>query len=293
TVEAPVVVLSAGAVATPDLLLRSRIANRSGLVGRGLHLHPSVMVAGIFDEPLHAYRGIPQSWYVDEFIDLERDPHSGYVLMPITGFPALTATQLPGFGREHFRWMRAFAHTAGLLVLLHDRSEGSVEPGGSLARPRLRYALTPDDERLLAEGLVHCCELLFAAGAREVLVPYLDEPLVLRPGDDLSVIVRRGAAHDPDRLHAPAVDLPDGRRPAPLGGERVGRVPRGGRPVRGRHERVPHLAGRAAADHDRGARRPHRPPRARALARAGGLTRVSARGSRAARRPPSTVRRSR
>jgi len=194
TVEAPVVVLAAGAIATPDLLLRSRIANRSGLVGRGLHLHPSVMVAGIFDEPLHAYRGIPQSWYVDEFIDLERDPHSGYVLMPITGFPALTGTQLPGFGREHFRWMREFAHTAGLLVLLHDRSEGSVEPGTSLARPRLRYALTRDDERLLAEGVVHCCELLHAAGAREVLVPYLDAPLVVRPGDDLSVIARRGAA---------------------------------------------------------------------------------------------------
>ncbi|MEB2345878.1 MAG: GMC family oxidoreductase [Deltaproteobacteria bacterium] len=194
TVEAPVVVLAAGAVATPDLLLRSRLANRSGWVGRGLHLHPSVMVAGFFEEPIHAYRGIPQSWYVDEFIDLERDPHQGYVLMPITGFPALEGTQLPGFGRDHFRWMRQFAHTAGLLVMLHDRSEGSVESGPSLARPRLRYTLERDDERQLAEGLVHCCELLLAAGAREVLVPYLDEPLVVRPGDDLRAITRRGAA---------------------------------------------------------------------------------------------------
>jgi choline dehydrogenase-like flavoprotein len=152
------------------------------------------MVAGIFEEPIHGYRGIPQSWYVDEFIDLERDPHSGYVLMPIAGFPALTGTQLPGFGRDHFRWMRQFAHTAGLLVLLHDRSEGDVTPGGSLGRPRLRYALTRDDERLLAEGLLHCCELLLAAGAREVLVPYFDEPMVVRPGDDLGAVARRGAA---------------------------------------------------------------------------------------------------
>jgi len=194
TVDAPVVVLSAGAVATPDLLLRSRLANRSGRVGRGLHLHPSAMVAGIFEESVHAYRGIPQSWYVDEFIDLERDPRSGYVLMPITAFPALTGTQLPGFGRDHFRWMRQFAHTAGLLVLLHDRSEGSVASGPSLGRPRLHYELTRDDERLLAEGLAHCCELLLAAGAREVLVPYLDEPLVVRPGDDPGAVARRRAA---------------------------------------------------------------------------------------------------
>jgi len=191
-VRARAVVLAAGAVASPDLLLRSGIANRSGLVGRGLHLHPSVMVAGFFEEPIHAYRGIPQSYYVDEFIDLERDPHRGYVLMPIGGFPGLTAANLPGFGRDHFHHMRGFDRMAGLLVLLHDQSEGSVTSGSSIARPRMRYALTDEDRRQLAEGLVHCCEVLLAAGAREVLVPYWVDPLVLRPGDDLGAILRRG-----------------------------------------------------------------------------------------------------
>jgi choline dehydrogenase-like flavoprotein len=192
SVSARAVVLAAGAVASPDLLLRSGIANRSGLVGRGLHLHPSVMVAGFFDEPIHAYRGIPQSYYVDEFIDLERDPHRGTVLMPIAGFPGLTAANLPGFGRSHFSWMRRFDRMAGLLVLLHDQSEGSVSPGSSIARPRIRYALDADDERQLAEGLVHCCEILLAAGAREVVVPYWVDPLVFRRGDDLRSILRRG-----------------------------------------------------------------------------------------------------
>jgi choline dehydrogenase-like flavoprotein len=112
--------------------------------------------------------------------------------MPIAGFPVLTATSLPGFGREHFRWMKQFAHVASVLVLLHDRSEGSVEPGASLARPRIRYALDAHDRGLLAEGLARCCELLLAAGAREVVVPYLDGALALRAGDDLAAVVRRG-----------------------------------------------------------------------------------------------------
>lgn len=193
-VEAPIVVLAAGAVASPDLLLRSGLGNRTGQVGEHLHLHPSVMAAGFFDEPIHAYRGIPQSYYVDEFIDLARDPRAGYVLMPIAGFPVLTAAQLPGFGREHFRHMQRFAHTAGLLVLLHDQSEGSVRPGSSPARPRIRYALDANDARQLAEGLVHCVEVLLAGGAREVLVPYAREPLTVRPGDDLAPIQRRGVA---------------------------------------------------------------------------------------------------
>ncbi|RIL02038.1 MAG: GMC family oxidoreductase [Proteobacteria bacterium] len=191
-VRAPVVVLAAGAVASPELLLRSGVANRSGLVGRGLHLHPSVMVAGFFDEKIDAHRGIPQSYYVDEFIDLERDPHRGYVLMPIAGFPGLTAANMPGFGRDHFRWMQGFDRMAGLLVLLHDQSEGSVTPGAQPGRPRMRYALTDEDRRQLAEGVVHCCEVLLAAGAREVVVPYWIDPLVLRPGDDLSRILARG-----------------------------------------------------------------------------------------------------
>jgi len=191
-VRAKVVVLSAGAVASPDLLLRSRIANRSGQVGRNLHLHPSVMVAGIFDDAFQPYRGIPQSYYVDEFIDLEADPHRGYVLMPIAGFPVLTAGNMPGFGREQFRWMKSYARMAGLLVLLHDRSAGRVESGPAFSRPRIRYELEDEDRKQLAEGLVHCCEVLLAAGAREVLVPYWIDPLVLRPGDDLGAIVRRG-----------------------------------------------------------------------------------------------------
>ncbi len=193
-VEAKVVVLAAGAVASPDLLLRSGLANASGQVGRNLHLHPSVMAAGIFDEEIHPYRGIPQSYYVDEFIDLARDPHRGVILMPITGFPILTSVSLPGFGREHFEHMRAFSRTAGLLALLHDQSAGSVTPGASLSKPEIRYELDADDARQLAEGLAHSAEVLFAAGAREVVVPYYREPLRLAPGDDLAAIRERGVA---------------------------------------------------------------------------------------------------
>ena len=73
------------------------------------------MAAGLFDEDLHGYRGIPQSYYIDEFIDLERDPRRGYVLMPIIGFPVLTGGNMPGFGRENYRWIKNLPRMAGLL----------------------------------------------------------------------------------------------------------------------------------------------------------------------------------
>jgi choline dehydrogenase-like flavoprotein len=184
-VKTPVVVLAAGAINSPDLLQRSGLAGGSGQLGRNLHLHPSVMVAGFWDEPIHAYRGIPQSYYIDEFIDLERDPHRGYVLMPIAGFPVLTAVNLPGFGASHFQQMRDFSKMGGLLVLLHDRSAGSVENGDVPGRPTIEYALDAEDRAQLAQGVRHCAQVLFASGASRVVVPYAPEPRVLGPGDDL------------------------------------------------------------------------------------------------------------
>jgi choline dehydrogenase-like flavoprotein len=188
-VEARCVVLAAGAVASPDLLLRSQLGGPE--VGRHLHLHPSVMVAGYWPEPIHAYRGIPQSYYIDEFIDLERDPHTGYVLMPIAGFPVLVAVNVPGFGQEHFQQMRDFAKLGGLLVLLHDRSEGSVRSGSSLGKPEIRYALDAGDRAQLATGMRHCAEVLFASGAQRVVVPFMPQPLSFERGDDLTAIERQ------------------------------------------------------------------------------------------------------
>ena len=47
------------------------------------------------------------------------------------------------------------------------------------------------EQQLFVEGMKHCAEILFASGAQQVMVPYAS-PLLLTPGDDLSVIDRRG-----------------------------------------------------------------------------------------------------
>lgn len=190
SVAAQVIVLCAGAINSPALLLRSGLANGNGQVGRNLHLHPSVLLSGIYDEDIYGYRGIPQSYYVDEFIDLERDPKSGYLLMPVYGFPVMTATQLPGFGAAHYEIMQQYHRMVGILVLMHDQSSGAVEVDGH-GRPRITYTLDAAEQRLMAEGMRHCAEILFASGARQVMAPY-SRPLMLTPGDPLDVFAQRG-----------------------------------------------------------------------------------------------------
>ena len=258
TVRPQVVVVCAGAINTAALLLQSGIANANGRVGRDLHLHPSVLLSGLYDEDIYGYRGIPQSYYVDEFIDLERDPDSGYILMPVYGFPVMTATQLPGFGRAHFEMMKNYHRMVGILVLMHDQSTGQVQVDRN-GRPQITYSVNAEEQQLFADGLKHCAEILFASGATKVIAPYT-RPVVLTAGDALDVFAqpRRAPGRHPDRFDPPAEYLRDGRGPQPRRRELLLPIARAAQPVHLRHECLPDLAWRTAADLDRGDCGPHR-----------------------------------
>src|SRR5262249_31358374 len=86
--------------------------------------------------------------------------------------------------------MRNYHRMVGILVLMHDQSAGSVRVDRA-GKPRIAYAVNPKEQLLFVDGMKHCAEILFASGAKQVLVPYAS-PLMLRPGDDLSVLEARG-----------------------------------------------------------------------------------------------------
>ena len=194
TIHSRAVVLAAGAINSPQLWLNSRLPDPGKCVGRNLHLHPAVFVGGVFDAEIDAYKGIPQSFYIDHFLDLERNPDSGYILMPLFGPPVLVAASMPSFGQEHRALMDNYRHIAGLLVLLHDRSAGrvTVRRNGS---PVIHYRLSQADRALLVEGMLNAARLLFAAGANEIVVPYTRR-VVIKGLDDLEVIRQRGVVEN-------------------------------------------------------------------------------------------------
>ena len=190
TVRSKAVVLAAGAINSPQLWLNSRLPDPGKQAGRNLRLHPAIFVGGIFDEEIDAYQGIPQSFYVDHFLDLGRNPDSGYLLMPASGPMPLVAASMPSFGREHRDLMRSYRGIAALLVLLHDRSSGRVTVNRRGA-PVIRYRLSRADRASLIEGLIHGAQLLFAAGAREITLPYTRR-IVIKRESDLEMIRQRG-----------------------------------------------------------------------------------------------------
>ncbi|MDE0425836.1 GMC family oxidoreductase [Candidatus Poribacteria bacterium] len=191
-VESRAVVLAAGAINSPQLWLKSGLPNTNRQVGRNLHLHPAIFVGGVFNETIDGHLGIPQSYYIDEFLDLRRSPDSGYLLMPAFGSQMIVAASLPGFGRSHQELMEHYQHIAALLVLLHDRTTGRVSINHK-GTPNISYRLQRSDKRVLVEGAINAATLLFAAGAREIVMPYT-EHLPIKTEKDLEIVRQRGIA---------------------------------------------------------------------------------------------------
>jgi choline dehydrogenase-like flavoprotein len=173
------VCLSGSAVGSAALALRSRLPDPSGQVGKKLRLHPGAAVAGLFDDPVEGWWGIPQSWECTEQLRFDDELHRAWI---VTAFahPVGMAAMLPGFGAEHMKMMRLYPRLAVFAAMLHDQSTGTVTWKG---RPVIRYALDEGDQRALLHGMEACAQLLFAAGARAVYVPFAEAMELKSPSE--------------------------------------------------------------------------------------------------------------
>ncbi|WP_432020443.1 GMC family oxidoreductase N-terminal domain-containing protein [Streptomyces sp. 1222.5] len=156
---APLVVVAAGALQSPQLLRRSGLGRHPRL-GRNLSVHPATSVAGRFAESVTAWKGVLQSVGVEEH-------HARGVLIEATATPpGMGSFVLPGLGAELRRELEGADRLATLGAMIADRPSGRV-----LGRDRtlLRYDLDRRDAGRLMHAVRAMGELLFAAGAEEVL----------------------------------------------------------------------------------------------------------------------------
>lgn len=169
TIDAPIVVVAAGAVGTPVLLERSGLGG--GGVGQWLRLHPTTALYGIYDRQIVPSTGIPLSTMCDEFIRWENSDYGFWIETPPM-LPSFTAAVLPGHGAAHAESMRMLPQLGVLIGLTRDgadrtRSSGrvSVDRGGHIS---IRYSLARADARRVQASLAAMARVHFASGAQEV-----------------------------------------------------------------------------------------------------------------------------
>jgi choline dehydrogenase-like flavoprotein len=169
-VRAPTVVVACGTIHTPVLLERSGLPDVSGQRGRNLSLHPATAAFALMEETVDMARGVPQSFYVDEFAT------RGVMFETIAGPPSYAALSLPLAGAAHRAAMANYRRLAQIGLMVSDSSRGRVR--SLRGHPVIRYDLAPADVAKFRLGLTRVAELFGAAGAREV---YLPLPAGVRP----------------------------------------------------------------------------------------------------------------
>jgi choline dehydrogenase-like flavoprotein len=233
TQRAEVVVLACNGVGTPRLLLNSRsarfpngLANRSGLVGKNLMLHPWGLVQGVFDEALASRYGpagcclLSQEFYET---DAARGFLRGYNLQITRGTGPVTTARaglvrgtIPWGPGHHEAFARRFNHSFHIGICCEDLPElhntVTLDPvlkdSHGIPAPKISYRMSENTQRMMRHALDRGTEAMKAAGATDI---YTESPVRLagwhllgtaRMGRDpeRSVVNEWGRSHDVKNL---------------------------------------------------------------------------------------------
>lgn len=177
-IDAKVIVICAGAVNSPTLLLRSNLGGRLPRLGHGFTCHPALIMVAEHSQPITNFVGHPKSFYLDQFA------HSDHFLVETCMyFPFTTAKAMAGFGQKHSHFMRAFPRLQMILVLACDEVDAhnrvTIDHDG---HPVVHYRFTPQVVRGLLQGAVTSARIFFAAGAVRAHLP-LSPCMTVERGD--------------------------------------------------------------------------------------------------------------
>jgi choline dehydrogenase-like flavoprotein len=169
TIHALHVILSAGALGSPTILLRSKVENPQ--IGRGAILHPSMPIIAKFDHTIDALEGTQASVYVgDHLID------RGYAFESMSAPPVYAAVMSMGSAMHTFNMVRSFHKLAGFGVMLVD----TPSPENRLVldeqgEPKILYQLSEPDKQRLRQGVAEAVRMMILAGAKQVYLPSTED----------------------------------------------------------------------------------------------------------------------
>lgn len=170
-VNAKVVILAAGSIASSSLLLSNKIAQDKA--GKGLALHPSTLVIGKFPEEIKASEGIPMAYSCDHFSVNQYDnnglANGGFMLESIFTPIYQFAQTLPYDNLDEL--MADFKNYAMAGVLIRDGSIGNITLSNE-GQTKIHYELGDKEIEDLTNGMKTLIKLFFDKQAEKVIIGY-------------------------------------------------------------------------------------------------------------------------
>lgn len=161
------VVVSAGSVHTPAVLLRTPELRVNKQIGRNLFLHPVAFVHGYYDFPVNPWEGgmLTTVSNAAELIDTQG---WGAKIEVVASFPSLYNALAPfETALAHKERSMRYRHSFTMIVLVRDRYGGRVVLNKH-GEPEVEYELSKFDERSMLEGVLRATEIHLNAGATEI-----------------------------------------------------------------------------------------------------------------------------
>lgn len=221
TVEAAQFVVAAGGYYSAPFLIANGLQSELPTLGQHFGMNPTAWAFGLYDEDIVLWRNIPAAYGVEEFrlarFDASnRYTEGGYLLMANQVQPGSLAGTMPLLGDEMGEWMGQARRIGSTIVWLDDYEEelGSIGAGND-GSPQVQYPYGPVTQAMLRDALKKQVTLLFATGARKVLLGSGKRVMLERP-DDLSII-------DQLAIRAGGLFM---AAPHPFGGCRMGANPK-------------------------------------------------------------------
>lgn len=161
TIHARIVILAAGAIPSPLLMQKNKIARGNKNLGRHLTLHPATKVFARFDHEVKGWEGTPQAYYSNELHKF------GIMFEGIFVPPDVAAMTVPFLGRRLNEFMRDYKYMAAFGLMISDSSTGRVM-NLPLIGPAIFYNMQKEDVEKVRKGVAFLARLFLEGGARNV-----------------------------------------------------------------------------------------------------------------------------
>lgn len=165
-IKANQVVVSAGSLQSPGVLIRSGLKNKN--IGRNLRLHPCSITFGFFDREIRTFQGSIMTAVSGVAESVDNDGYGAKLEVPCL-HPGSFSTVLPWRGAAaHKELMMRYDRCAPILILSRDKDSTGVVRYDDKDNAIVDFNLSSRDRKSLLAGIDRSLNILVAAGAREV-----------------------------------------------------------------------------------------------------------------------------
>jgi choline dehydrogenase-like flavoprotein len=187
TIRAPRVVVAAGALESPGVLLRSGIGGPAA--GDYLRLHPAWAFSGGYTEDMQDWWGTPQAGLIDEFANVE-DGY-GFLIESSQYAPGLAGSATTFKGAEDHKAAMADLRSGGsFIALIRDHGHGRVTLGPD-GQTIPWYSLTDEIDMRNYQRANEALIRLYEVTGAHTIAPLAPTLLRWRRGDNLEAFIDR------------------------------------------------------------------------------------------------------